>query len=152
MLQPINHRITISRPEIPGQPAQVEGGYKDSQGRIKKQVVRFRIYGLNDNDEVIKELTADDAEITWRVHVANRKAAWYEFNNAMDLGELALPARLRNFSIQGENRQKLIFRYFSLGALGAGDSEKLFGSREWGVGSGEKKELINVLIANVEGC
>lgn len=103
--QPSDYYIA---PEIPGQPAQVEGGYKDSQGRIKKQVVRFRIYGLNDNDEVIKELTADDAEITWRVHVANRKAAWYEFNNAMDLGELALPARLRNFSIQGKNRQKLI--------------------------------------------
>ena len=95
-------------PEIPGQPAQVEGGYKDSKGRVKKQVVRFRIYGLNDNDEVIRELTADDATITWRVHVANRKAAWYQFNNAMDLGELALPAQFRNFSIQGEDRQKLI--------------------------------------------
>ncbi|NEQ64002.1 MAG: hypothetical protein F6K21_00440 [Symploca sp. SIO2D2] len=95
-------------PEIPGQPAQVEGGYKDSQGRLKKQVVRFRIYGLNDQDEVIKELTADDATITWRVHVANRKAAWYQFNNAMDLGELALPAQFRNASILDENRQKLI--------------------------------------------
>lgn len=94
--------------EIPGQPAEVEGGYKDSAGMVKKQIVRFRIYGFNDKDEVVKELTADDATITWQVHVANRKAAWYEFHNAMDLGELALPGQFRNFSTQGEDRQQLI--------------------------------------------
>ncbi|HAA20158.1 MAG TPA: hypothetical protein DCP28_15855, partial [Cytophagales bacterium] len=36
------------------------------------------------------------SSITWRVHVANIKAAWYQFNNAMDLGDFALPAEPRN--------------------------------------------------------
>ena len=93
-------------PEIPGQPAEVEGGYKDSKGRVKKQVVRFRVYGLDENDKVVKELTADDAEIEWRVHVANRKAAWYKFNNALDLEGLAIPAAFRNSSVS--DREQLI--------------------------------------------
>lgn len=95
-------------PEIPGKPSQVEGGYKDSQGRIKKQVVRFRIYGLDGDGQVVKELTADESEIQWRVHVANRKAAWYQFNNALDLGGLGIPSALRNATIRNEARQKLI--------------------------------------------
>ena len=63
-------------PELPGQPAHAPGGYKDGTGRIKKQVVRFRIYGLDKNGKVVQELSANDegVEITWRVHVANRKA------------------------------------------------------------------------------
>jgi hypothetical protein len=93
-------------PEIPGQPAQSENGFKDSQGRVKKQVVRFRIYGLNQEGQVVRELTGDDAEIEWRVHIANRKAVWYEFNNALDLVELAIPSKFRNANTS--DRQKLI--------------------------------------------
>jgi len=96
-------------PEIPGKAAQVESGYKDSRGRIKKQVARFRIYGLTEDNEVIKEITADEAEIVWRIHVANRKAAWYQFNNALDLEGLAIASQLRNGEIRGEEeRKKLI--------------------------------------------
>ncbi len=94
--------------EISGRAAQAEGGFKDSQGRIKKQVVRFRIYGLNGDGQVVKELTTDHAEIQWRVHVANRKAAWYQFNNALDLEGLAIPSAFRNSNIRGSERQKLI--------------------------------------------
>jgi len=61
-------------PEAPGEVPQPEGGYKDSAGRIKRQAARFRIYGLNEAGDAVREVTADDAEITWRVHVANRKA------------------------------------------------------------------------------
>ena len=95
-------------PEIPNRPARVNG-YKDSMGRIKKQVVRFRIYGLTDDGKIVKEITADDrAIIEWRVHVANRKAAWYKFNNALDLEDLAIPSEPRNKNIKDENRQQLI--------------------------------------------
>ncbi len=93
-------------PEIPGTPAAVTDGYKDSEGKIKKQVARFRIYGLNDEGEVIREITADEAKITWCVHVANRKAAWYNFTNALDLEDLAIPPELRNKDIR--DRQQLI--------------------------------------------
>jgi len=95
-------------PEAPGEVPQPEGGFKDSAGRIKRQAARFRIYELNNAGEAIREITADNAKITWRVHVANRKAAWYQFENAMDLGKFAKTTALRNKSITGADRQKLI--------------------------------------------
>jgi hypothetical protein len=95
-------------PEAPGEVPDPPGGFKDEAGRIKRQAARFRIYGLNEAGQAIREITADDAEISWRVHVANRKAGWYEFNNAMDLGEYSMKSAPRNKTIQGEDRKKLI--------------------------------------------
>ena len=59
-------------------------GYRDSSGRIKRQVARFRIYATMASGNV-KELTADEAEIEWRVEVANLKAGWYQFHYPLDL-------------------------------------------------------------------
>jgi len=95
-------------PEAPGEVPQPEGGYKDAAGRIKRQAARFRIYGLDEDGKAVKEITAADAEISWRVHVANRKAGWYQFLNAMDLGKFSMTAALRNKTITGADRQKLI--------------------------------------------
>ncbi len=95
-------------PEAPGEVPQPEGGYKDSAGRIKRQAARFRVYGFNAAGEAVREITANDAEITWRVHVANRKAGWYQFQNAMDLGKYAMTTALRNKTITGGDRLKLI--------------------------------------------
>jgi hypothetical protein len=53
-------------------------------------------------------VTADDAEIAWRVHLANRKAAWYQFLNAMDLGAYALEAPRRNAMFRGADRARLV--------------------------------------------
>jgi hypothetical protein len=74
-------------PEIPGQAARPGEGrsYKNAQGQIRREAARFRVYGYNAAGEVVKEITAEEAEITWEVHVANRKAAWYNFLNALDL-------------------------------------------------------------------
>src|SRR5215207_9884753 len=86
-------------PEVPGQAPQPGGGFKDGAGRIKRQAARFRVYGLNEAGAAVREITADEAEITWRVHVANRKAGWYQFQNAMDLGPYAKTAAPRNRTI-----------------------------------------------------
>lgn len=85
-------------PEIPGVPSRPEGGYKDGNSLIKKQVQRFRIYGFDDQGRVIRELTAADATIDWRVHVANTKAAWYGFVNPHDNAAHGpgMPTRMRN--------------------------------------------------------
>lgn len=83
------------------------GFYKDRKGALKRQAARFRVYGLDKHGRVVQELTADDADITWRVHVANRKAAWYEFDVAMDIPE-AQPVPLRNANFQGEEREQLV--------------------------------------------
>ena len=38
-------------------------------------------------DEAVVELTADNADIEWTVQVANKKAAWYQFQIAIDIPE-----------------------------------------------------------------
>jgi hypothetical protein len=76
-------------PEIPGILPQIQHDYRDPQGRILRQAARFRLFGLDADGNVIKELSADDGDITWSVHVANAKAAWYQFVKALDLGESA---------------------------------------------------------------
>ncbi|HEX8149856.1 MAG TPA: LodA/GoxA family CTQ-dependent oxidase [Pyrinomonadaceae bacterium] len=94
-------------PEAPGQPPRADGGFKDERGRVKRQAARFRVYGLDESGRAVREITAGEAEITWRVHLANRKASWYQFNNAMDLGEYGLEARYRNQDVLGEDRRTL---------------------------------------------
>src|SRR5215210_9580941 len=95
-------------PEIPGVPAHPDDGlFKDKAGRLKRQVARFRIYGFDENGEVVKELTSEDAEIIWTVHLANKKAAWYCFNTAMDIPEAVAVAR-RNPTYAGDQRTGLI--------------------------------------------
>ena len=48
------------------------GGYKDAQCRVKRQAVRFRVFGYDNGVPV--ELTAANATIEWTVHLVNRKA------------------------------------------------------------------------------
>ncbi|MFM8594605.1 MAG: LodA/GoxA family CTQ-dependent oxidase, partial [Chloroflexota bacterium] len=60
-------------------------GFKDPEGRIKRQAARFRIYGLDREDRVVREITAAEADITWTVHLANAKSAWYDFDTAFDI-------------------------------------------------------------------
>lgn len=99
-------------PELPGVPARPEGGFKDGTALIKKQVQRFRVFAFDDQDRVIGELTADDARIDWRVHVANTKAAWYGFANPLDNAEHApgLPGRMRNqyFHTEAQRERMLV--------------------------------------------
>ncbi|HYC28354.1 MAG TPA: LodA/GoxA family CTQ-dependent oxidase, partial [Chitinophagaceae bacterium] len=44
----------------------------------------------------------------WRVHVANRKAGWYQFQNALDLPGQAIPGAPRNGGVTGDDRKDLI--------------------------------------------
>lgn len=61
--------------------------YRDDIGAIKRQAARFRIYGYNAVGKVVRELTSENAHIAWTVHVANRKAQWYQFQYALDIPE-----------------------------------------------------------------
>jgi len=98
-------------PEQPGISKVPKGGFKDDKGRIKKEVARFRVYAFDDNGEVLGELTDKEADITWKVHVANVKPAWYEFNNAMDLGKkYAIPSIRRNNDVVGGYREQLAIK------------------------------------------
>jgi hypothetical protein len=60
---------------------------RDASHNLKRQAARFRIYGYNKHGEVVRELTTDEVDVTWSVHLANKKAAWYRFLNALDFPE-----------------------------------------------------------------
>src|SRR3954469_19500007 len=95
-------------PETPYPPPPEAGGYRDAQGRLKRQAARFRVYGYDASGAVVAELTSANAEIAWTVHVANKKAAWYDFDAALDLTEAALlKSCRRNAEVQGKDRKQL---------------------------------------------
>lgn len=100
-------------PEVPGVSANAGGQYKDIHGRVKRQAARFRLYGLNAAGQIVKELTAHDADITWSVHLANKKGAWYLHKVPLDLPEAAYlrpgqMSRRRNASVTGRVRNQLV--------------------------------------------
>lgn len=97
-------------PEVSEPLPQTANFYRDSTGALKRQAARFRIYGLNAAGEVVKELTADNADITWHAQLANQKASWYNFEIALDIPEAAqaVPSKLRNKNITGSAREKLL--------------------------------------------
>jgi len=93
-------------PEVPPPSPPPDGGYRDRSGALKRQAARFRIFGYDDRGCVVAELTADNADVRWTVHLANKKAAWYQFDVALDIPE-ATPAARRNASFTGDQRKVL---------------------------------------------
>ena len=62
-------------PEHIGEQPNPSGGFKDSQCRVKRQAARFRIFAHHSNG-TSEEITSANADITWTVHLANKKAAF----------------------------------------------------------------------------
>jgi hypothetical protein len=61
-------------PERLGQRPNPAGRFKDAQCRVKRQAARFRIFAHHD-DGSVEEITNAEADITWTVHLVNKKAA-----------------------------------------------------------------------------
>ncbi|HLI56607.1 MAG TPA: LodA/GoxA family CTQ-dependent oxidase [Actinomycetota bacterium] len=97
-------------PEVPYRQPAPTGGYKDAEGRLKREAARFRVYGYDAGGQVVREITAAAGdEIRWQVHLANKKAAWYDFVVALDIAEAAaVRAPRRNAAIGGADRAKLV--------------------------------------------
>lgn len=95
-------------PEVTAPAPKPTGFYRDAAGNLKRQAAKFRVYGYNAAGEVVRELTAGNAEIVWTVHVANRKAEWYQFQLALDIPDAAGQAMTRrNPDIPVANRGRL---------------------------------------------
>jgi hypothetical protein len=97
----IGPEVMGGRSTLPdGTSARYLSDFRTADGRIKRQAARFRVYAHLKNGSV-HELTANDGvRIAWRVSVANLKAGWYEFNQAMDLPDgLSQNAKRRNESM-----------------------------------------------------
>ena len=104
-------------PEVPREVRNPPGpnGFKDKKGRLLRQIARFRIYAYDKSGAVLGEVTADNADVTWNVHVANTKAAWYQFDEAMDIpdfdGSEGTPPQSeprRNVDVKGAARKQLV--------------------------------------------
>jgi hypothetical protein len=125
-------------PETPLHSATPEGGYKDAEGRVKRQAARFRIYAYDKNWNNLGELPintvtkdkrrpggASAADVDWTVHLANKKGAWYEF-----IVRDGRPGKLRNPDIQGDEkpdqRNELIIDPGARSISGAGESQNTF--------------------------
>ena len=83
-------------PEVTEPLPQPPGRMHDAAGALKRQAARFRVYGYDAAGNVVRELTTHDADLRWTVHVANRKASWYQWAIALDIPEAAgntLPLR-----------------------------------------------------------
>ena len=78
--------------------------YRDKTGALKRQAAQFRIYGFNAAGKAVKELTMDNAKITWHSHLANQKASWYQFQIALDIPDAfnpeVPPSLLRNIDVK----------------------------------------------------
>jgi L-lysine epsilon oxidase-like protein len=75
-------------PQVPYPPMRPIDSSHDRNGQLKREAVEFRIYGYDKDGNIVAELTADNADIVWNVHIANAKAAWFKFRHAMDLDSL----------------------------------------------------------------
>lgn len=94
--------------------------FKDAEGRIKRQAARFQIWAYDDEHPEGRPLKLGDhiegggnsgtlINIQWRVHLANKKASWYEFEQLQGEHGYAPNHPLRNAAITDENaRQRLI--------------------------------------------
>jgi len=92
----IGGRVTLPT----GAPARTAADFRGPDGAIKRCAARFRIYA-DLRDGTVAELTLDNvAGIEWRASLANLKAGWYEFNQAMDLpASFAKDAARRNAAL-----------------------------------------------------
>jgi hypothetical protein len=108
----------------PGAPHDPNVGYKDDQGRIKRQGARFRIYEdtFDDAGALIqaREVTAADAQIEWEVHLANRKAAAPNFqapgrrNEGEDESTLIIDAGPQKINGAGQDMNRLQGRFMDV--------------------------------------
>jgi hypothetical protein len=65
------------------------GGFKDAECRVKRQAARFRIFAHHD-DGTFQEITDAEAQITWTVHLANKKAAHPDRGNPEPVADLTI--------------------------------------------------------------
>jgi L-Lysine epsilon oxidase N-terminal/L-lysine epsilon oxidase C-terminal domain len=81
--------------------------FRDGDKKLCRQAARFRVYHVGEpvkpGDKVAEKVVR---EIKWTVHLANKKAAWYEFRTKS--GEHGYPPDhpLRNADVTDDNKRK----------------------------------------------
>lgn len=122
-------------PEVPGEdflPAP-DGKYRDSQGNIRRQGARFRVYEYtyhSPNDPrppAVREVTSTEADISWHVHLANNKT----FTRDPAVGDrISIPNDAGCRTVSGVNQEhdivtQLFAQPIKLGTLKTDDQGRL---------------------------
>jgi len=84
--------------------------FKDDHGRIRRQAASFGIYAYDSADpgDPGREVTLDDIEsIEWSVHLANKKAVWYDNDELVGDNMLASTGNA-NYYAQGSWRNDTV--------------------------------------------
>ncbi|CAE7215436.1 unnamed protein product [Rhizoctonia solani] len=87
--------------EVPGVEPTPDGGFKDKDHKIKKQAARFRVYAFDKDSKPLGEITNDGYSLSWKVHVANKKAAWITHRSRFKFVKEVGRDDLRNPDVQG---------------------------------------------------
>ncbi|QRN97079.1 LodA/GoxA family CTQ-dependent oxidase [Archangium violaceum] len=108
-------------PERPNQPPNFDITqkkflpFKDSQGRVKRQAARFRVFEYTMQNGVLtplREVTPGSCDVTsikWNVHLANRKAAFFMFDGQDGADNGVWKGGVRNAHVQGAaERERLL--------------------------------------------
>ena len=118
-------------PEVPDPPPAPPGFHKDGHGAVKRQAARFRVYGYDASGRVVREITdGPGTTVSWRVHLANKKAAWYRFQLALDIpeGQRLAPDQYGRRNAAESDRDSLVIDPGSRGISGAGKGPVPFDS------------------------
>ncbi len=114
-------------------------------GALKRQAARFPSYGYNEEGRVVSELTPDNANIQWSVHLANKKAQWYQFQAALDIPEAAA-----NLSVPHRNPRSRIARHLrSIRGRGASLGSRCPGGNEHTFDTGTFKGKVTVPLGEI---
>lgn len=114
--RPIEANPADNTPGMAGQDFKRVNVFKEN-GEIKRQAAWFRLFKHENGDPIGQEITLDGGEITsiaWTVHIANKKAVWYNFSELE--GNPLLPNNtyqeqnvgVRNSHVPPGDRQPLI--------------------------------------------
>lgn len=91
-------------PEKLGEELRPQGGFKDNQCRVKRHAARFHIFAHHD-DGTATEISNAEAEITWTVHLVNKKASHPQRGNSESPSDLTIDPGPR--TVNGPNQQSL---------------------------------------------
>lgn len=100
-------------PESQGVPSgPSDGNYRDGTGALKRQAARFRIFEYDsDQPGTAREIQVGGIilRIEWTVHLANKKAFWFQFDGSV--GETGYPPGHPRRNADPNNRAKWIIDF-----------------------------------------
>jgi hypothetical protein len=85
--------------------------FRDAQGRLRRQAARFRVYRYDDAHPDGVEVVAGVGgvkSIRWQVHLANKKATWYQFLTLLGEGGYTPDHPLRNADVTNPDERRAL--------------------------------------------